>query len=87
MPVDDAPAAHVLRPFVVLAFGSTHASLAAETVLVAAGFTVRVMPLPRHRGNQCGIALRLPPAEEHAALEELAKHDLTVSARDEIEDL
>lgn len=76
-----------LRPFVVFAFGSTHESLAAEEALLAAGFTVKVMPLPRTRGSLCGIALRLLPEERHAALQELTRHGLTVAAQDEIEDV
>jgi len=76
-----------LRPFVVFAFGSTHESLAAEEALLDAGFTVKVMPLPRTRGTLCGIALRLLPEQRHAALEELARHGLAVAAQDEIEDV
>ncbi len=84
---DTAPHGRGLRPFVVFAFGSTHESLAAEDVLLDAGFTVRVMPLPRSRGSLCGIALRLPPDQRHEALSELAKHGLVVAAQDEIEDV
>lgn len=75
------------KPFVVFAFGSTHESLAAEEVLLDAGLTVRPVPLPRHRGSLCGIALRLPPEEEHVAHSELAEHGIFVAARDEIEDV
>ena len=76
-----------LRPFVVFAFGSTHESLAAEEALLDAGFTVKVMPLPRTRGSLCGIALRLPLEERSAAAAELARHGIVVAAQDEIEDV
>ncbi len=75
------------QPFVVFAFGSTRESLAAEEVLLDAGLAVRPVPLPRHRGSLCGIALRLPPHQEHAAHSELAEHGIFVAARDEIEDV
>lgn len=83
----DAVPVRDLKRFVVLAFGSTHESLAAEDALLDAGFTVKVMPLPRTRGSLCGIALRLPPEERHPALAELARHGLVVAALDEIEDV
>lgn len=75
-----------LRPFVVLAFDSTQTSLEAENVLVEAGLTVRPMPLPPQRGNLCGIALRLLPEEEIAALAALDERGIRVAARDEIQD-
>ncbi len=84
---DPVPVPRAARPFVVFAFESTHASLAAEEALLDAGLTVRAVPLPRHRGSLCGIALRLPPEEEHEALGELAARGLAIAARDEIEDI
>jgi len=75
-----------LRPFVVFAFDSTRTSLAAESALVAAGFTVKAMPLPPQRGGLCGIALRLLPQEEQAARGALHAHGIQVAARDEIQD-
>jgi hypothetical protein len=77
---------HLLRPFVVLAFGSTREALAAEEALLDAGLTVRPVPLPRHRGSLCGIALRLPPEQEATAHSQLAERGIFVAARDEIED-
>ena len=74
------------RPFVVLAFGSTREALAAEEVLLDAGLSVRPVPLPRHRGGLCGIALRVPPEQEETAHAELAERGIFVAARDEIED-
>jgi hypothetical protein len=75
-----------LKPFIVFAFESTHTSLAAEDVLREAGLQVRPMPLPPARGRLCGIALRIPPAEEVSALAALQARGIEVAARDEIED-
>lgn len=82
-----ASSPRIPRPFVVFGFGSTRESLAAEEVLLDAGLTVKPVPLPRHRGGLCGIALRLPPEQEQAAHSELAEHGISVAARDEIEDV
>jgi hypothetical protein len=75
-----------LKPFVVFAFDSTRIALAAESALMEAGLTVRPMPLPPQRGGLCGIALRLPPEEERAALAALEERSIRIAARDEIED-
>ena len=75
-----------MRPFVVLAFASARASLAAEGVLKRAGLAVRVMPLPRQRGGRCGVALRLPPTEAAAAAEILRTQGIEIAGRDEIMD-
>jgi hypothetical protein len=83
---DSAPAQRQLRPFVFLAFGSTREALGAEEVLLDAGLAARPVPLPRHRGSLCGIALRLPPEQEHAARSALAEHGIAVAARDELDD-
>ncbi len=75
-----------LRPFVVFGFDSTHTSLAAENVLREAGVSVKPMPLPRARGELCGIALRVPPQEEESAVAALAASGIRIAARDEIRD-
>jgi hypothetical protein len=77
---------HEMTRFIVLAFSSTRDSLSAEHALIEAGVGVKVMPLPRHRGRLCGIALRLRPADERAATQVLGREGITISARDEIED-
>jgi hypothetical protein len=75
------------RPFVVFAFRSARLSLAAEETLRADGLDIRVMPLPRHRGELCGIALRLEPQDESNALMALGAAGIEVASRDEITDL
>jgi len=86
-PDGDAQARTRPRPYVALAFESTRLSLAAEAALVEAGFAVKAIALPPHRGRLCGIALRLPPEQEAAAVRCLEEHDLAVAARDAIWDL
>ena len=80
------PSMRTMSRFVVLAFGSTRESLAAEATLASAGITIKVMPLPPHRGRLCGIALRVRPDDESPAIEVLARRGIEVMARDEIED-
>ena len=42
----------------VVLFHTTAAAMRAESVLVRAGLTVRLIPTPRHLSSDCGIALR-----------------------------
>lgn len=76
----------LLRPFVVLAFGSTRESIAAEEALLSAAVPYRAMPLPPQRDGLCGIALRLEPDDETRGVEAIAAQGIRVLARDEIDD-
>ena len=66
--MSDGPTTRVgapyLRTFVVLAFSSTRDALNAERILEDESLDVKVVPLPRHRGELCGIALRVSPDDE-----------------------
>ena len=75
------------RPFVVLGFGSTHAALDAESLLLDLGVEVVPVPAPSVLGGLCGIALRLEPGDEERALEYLERSAIQVSARAEILDV
>ncbi len=44
-------------------FPGTHAAMAAEKALLAAGFAVRVMPLPDAVGAGCGLSTRVDAAD------------------------
>ncbi len=81
------PSAHAPRRFIVLAFTSTRESLAAEAALLDSGVTVKAVPLPRHRGPLCGIALRIPPEEAARAEAALSDHGIRIAARDVIDDV
>lgn len=55
-------------------FPGTHAAIAAEKRLLAAGFTVRVMPLPEEIGAGCGICLRVDAADADCAADVLTQN-------------
>ena len=76
-----------LRPFVVYGFESTHAALAAESLLKDMGVAVVPVPAPKSIGRLCGIALRVEPAESARAEELLANAGMEPNARVEIEDV
>ncbi len=66
---------------VVLGFGTTHAALAAERLLLDIGVPVTPIPAPKDLGQLCGIALRLDPEDAPRAEEVLANADIPVRAR------
>ncbi len=53
---------------ILLTFEGASVAARAERLLLGAGFSVRVMPVPGAIRAGCGIALRLPPDESEAAL-------------------
>ncbi len=75
------------RAFVALGFKTTHAALSAESLLEDLGITVTPIPAPRVLGALCGIALRLELADVERAEELLARGDIAVTGRVEIEDV
>jgi ribosomal protein L7Ae-like RNA K-turn-binding protein len=75
------------RPFVVYGFESTHAALAAESLLKDMGVAVVPVPAPKSIGRLCGIALRVAPAESARAEELLSNAGMEPNARVEIEDV
>lgn len=46
----------------VALFENTSTALLAEKVVVAAGLTVKLIPVPRHISSDCGVCLRFPAA-------------------------
>lgn len=75
-----------MMPFLVFGFRTTHEALAAESALIGAGVTVVPIPSPKQFGGLCGIAMRVPPAEEYTALSALAGAGIEPKIRAEIED-
>ena len=75
------------RPYLVLGFGSTHDTLAAEAALKAAGMSVAAVPAPRALGSLCGIALRLEPDDAACAEQALADARIGVTGRASIVDV
>lgn len=74
------------REFVAFGFRTTHEALAAERALLDAGLGVVPIPSPKSFGGLCGIALRLAPAEENAALAALDQAGIEPKVRQMIED-
>jgi len=48
----------------ILTFESVHQALRAEKVLLEAGFSVIVLPVPREISSDCGIAIKFSCEEE-----------------------
>ena len=59
-------------------FPSTRHAIAGEKALLAAGFSVKVMPMPEALSHQCGICLRLPLHELEAGRTLLAEADISI---------
>ena len=57
----------------IITFSNTHQAISAEGILLAAGFSVKVMPMPSEIAAGCGICLRVAPEECDAALDALVK--------------
>jgi len=75
-----------IRTFVVLGFRTTHEALEAESALLASGIDAVPIPSPKGFGALCGIAMRVPPDQEPAALESLLGAGIEPKARVMIED-
>jgi len=74
------------RPFVVLGFRTTHEALEAESALLASGVEAVPIPSPKDFGSLCGIAMRVPPHQESAAIESLLGVGIEPKARLVMED-
>lgn len=72
--------------FAVFGFESTHDALKAETVLLAAGEEVVLIPTPKALGTLCGFAVRVPLERQDPALDALADEGLMPNGLIEIED-
>ena len=72
--------------FVVFGFDSTHDALRAETVLLAAGVEVALIPTPRALGTLCGFAVRVPVALRAEAVESFSAAGVAPSGAIETED-
>jgi hypothetical protein len=57
----------------ILLFASIHDVMAAERALVRAGIWCDMAPTPRQLSSDCGMALRVRPADLGAAEEEVEK--------------
>ncbi len=54
-------------PELVLIFRGTHQVLSAEKALKKGGIALRLIPVPRRLTSDCGLAIRISPAEKGKA--------------------
>jgi type III secretory pathway lipoprotein EscJ len=73
--------------FAVLGFGTTHAALDAEALLLDTGIDVVPIPAPKELGALCGIALRLELDDEARAMRYLESAGMPPKSRLELEDI
>ena len=66
------------REYVVILFAGTSHAVRAESLLVRAGVDCRLVPVPRQLSSDCGVCVRLEPADEERALEVLAGAGLEI---------
>ena len=57
----------------IITFSNTHQAISAEGILLAAGFPVKVMPMPSEIAAGCGICLRIASEKCEEALDVLVK--------------
>lgn len=74
------------QTFAVFGFESTHDALKAETILLAAGEDVVLIPTPKALGTLCGFAVRVPIERRDPALDAMADEGLMPNGLIEIED-
>ncbi|MCX8118749.1 MAG: DUF3343 domain-containing protein [Desulfobacterota bacterium] len=60
--------------YAVILFPSTHHAIRAEKKARENGFSVKLIPVPRHLSSDCGVCLRCP-LEQREALETLLEQE------------
>ncbi len=66
------------REYVAVLFAGTSHAVRAESLLVRAGVPCRLIPVPRELSSDCGVCVRLEPADEERALAILAEAGLAI---------
>jgi hypothetical protein len=64
----------------VVLFPSVHFVLRAEKIAKEKGFSVKLIPVPRHLSSDCGVGLRISWEEKEAILEALEEAKVPVEA-------
>ena len=59
--------ARAAPPEVVLIFRGTHQVMSAEKILKKGGVPMRLIPVPRRLTSDCGLAIRIFPADKDRA--------------------
>ena len=65
------------QEFLIVAFGSSHDAMKAETVLSKESLSVRLIPLPPEVSAGCGLALRSGLDQENKVREILQREAIT----------
>jgi hypothetical protein len=47
-------------PYGVILFPSTHFAIQAEKKAKEKGFSIKLIPVPRHLSSDCGVCMRIP---------------------------
>lgn len=77
-----------LQRYVVFGFPSTHDAISAESALKSAGIAVTAIPRPVSVGGaDCGIAMRVAPADDERARHVLTECSIPIAVSAEIDDL
>lgn len=48
----------------VILFPSIHHALRAEKIALGKGFSIKLIPVPRHLSSDCGVCMRIPWEEK-----------------------
>lgn len=49
--------------YIIIVFKNTHDAMAAETLIIEKGFSIRIMPTPTSITQSCGICVRIDKEE------------------------
>ena len=62
----------------ILLFPSVHYVLQAEKVIKQKGFSIKVIPVPRHLSSDCGVCIQFPWEEREKIMGFLEEAGVTV---------
>jgi hypothetical protein len=71
------------RYTVILVYSTSYA-LRAEKVLLKAGISCKLIPVPRHLSSDCGVCVRIKQADQEAALQALEATRLEIEGVHEV---
>jgi hypothetical protein len=71
------------RYTVILVYSTSYA-LRAEKVLLKAGISCKLIPVPRHLSSDCGVCIRIERADQEAVLQLLEVASVEIESIHEI---
>lgn len=63
----------------IILFDTTQAAIKAEKVLMSAGISIKLIPVPRHISHNCGIAIRFELGFMDEVRSVLRKEDVPIA--------